>query len=65
MIARAMAVGGSCTGEHGVGYGKMKYLEKMYGSGGVALMKAVKRAIDPWNIMNPGKIVDTDFYRRS
>ena len=64
MIARAMSVGGTCTGEHGVGYGKKKYLEIMYGPGGVALMKAVKKAIDPWNIMNPGKIVDADFYRR-
>jgi D-lactate dehydrogenase (cytochrome) len=64
MIARAMSVGGTCTGEHGVGYGKKKYLNEMYGAGGVALMESVKKAIDPWNIMNPGKIIDTDFYRR-
>ena len=59
MIARAMSMGGTCTGEHGVGYGKKKYLERMYGVGGVALMKAVKKAIDPWNVMNPEKIVDS------
>ena len=59
MISRAMSVGGTCTGEHGVGYGKKKYLERMYGLGGVALMKAVKKAIDPWTVMNPEKIVDS------
>jgi D-lactate dehydrogenase (cytochrome) len=64
MIAQAMSVGGTCTGKRGVGYGKKKYLEIMYGTGGVALMKVVKKAINPWNIMNPGKIVDADFYRR-
>ena len=59
MIVRAMYVGGTCTGEHGVGYGKKKYLERMYGVEGVKLMKAVKTAIDPWNVMNPEKIVDS------
>ena len=59
---RAIGVGGSCTGEHGVGYGKMKYLESMYGSSGIAMMGAVKRAIDPFNIMNPGKIVSTSYF---
>lgn len=59
---RAIGVGGSCTGEHGVGYGKMKYLESMYGSSGIVMMGAVKQAIDPFNIMNPGKIVSTSYF---
>ena len=63
MIERAVSVGGTCTGEHGVGYGKKKYLKMMYGAGGVSLMKAVKKSVDPWNIMNPMKIVDNDVYR--
>jgi D-lactate dehydrogenase (cytochrome) len=57
MIRRAMAVGGTCTGEHGVGYGKMKYLEKQYGSGGVEMMKMIKTGLDPNSILNPGKVV--------
>lgn len=58
MTERAINVGGSVTGEHGVGYGKKKYLEKMYGNSGVSLMQTIKSSIDPWNIMNPGKIVE-------
>lgn len=58
LIKRVISVGGTCTGEHGVGYGKKKYLEEMYGQGGVNLMATVKKSIDPWNIMNPGKIVN-------
>ena len=56
LIARALAMGGTCTGEHGVGSGKMKYLHKEHGAG-VEVMKAIKRALDPYNILNPGKIV--------
>ena len=61
---RAIEVGGTCTGEHGVGYGKKKYLRRMYGEGGVRMMESLKQSIDPFNIMNPGKIVDNDFYGR-
>ena len=58
MIARSQALGGTCTGEHGIGLGKKPYLADEAGQGGVAMMRAIKRALDPLNIMNPGKIFD-------
>lgn len=57
LIRRTLDAGGTCTGEHGVGYGKIKYLESQYGPGGVHMMKLIKKGMDPLNIMNPGKIV--------
>ena len=57
LIERALAMDGTCTGEHGVGQGKMKYLAGELGSPALAAMAAIKRALDPDDIMNPGKIV--------
>jgi D-lactate dehydrogenase (cytochrome) len=56
LAKRAIAMDGTCTGEHGIGQGKMPYLEAELGSA-VDVMRQIKRAIDPRNIMNPGKIV--------
>lgn len=61
LIARAHAVGGTCTGEHGIGTGKQKYLADERGEG-MAVLAAIKRSLDPRNIMNPGKILAPDAY---
>ena len=57
LAERAIALGGTCTGEHGVGYGKSKLLPLEHGEEGVELMRRVKAAFDPDGIMNPGKIL--------
>jgi D-lactate dehydrogenase (cytochrome) len=56
MVHRAIALEGTCTGEHGIGLHKMGFLVDEAGAGTVELMRQVKRALDPRNIMNPGKI---------
>jgi D-lactate dehydrogenase (cytochrome) len=56
MVRRAIELEGTCTGEHGIGLHKMGFLVDEAGAGTVALMREVKRALDPKNIMNPGKI---------
>ena len=57
LIARALSMDGTCTGEHGVGLGKRKYLKAELGEGAVSVMQALKAALDQDNIMNPGKIL--------
>jgi D-lactate dehydrogenase (cytochrome) len=55
LAERAIAMEGTCTGEHGVGQGKRKYLKAELGDG-LAVMRAIKTALDPLDILNPGKI---------
>ena len=56
MVQRAIAPEGTCTGEHGIGLHKMGFLVDEAGAGAVEMMRTLKRALDPKNIMNPGKI---------
>jgi len=57
LVERSLSMDGTCTGEHGVGQGKIKYIEAEHGKVGLEIMRKIKRALDPDNIMNPGKIV--------
>jgi D-lactate dehydrogenase (cytochrome) len=56
LVERALKLGGTCTGEHGVGLHKQGFLVTETGQGAVDMMRAIKRALDPLNILNPGKI---------
>ena len=56
LVQRALKLGGTCTGEHGVGLHKMDFLVQEAGDGAIAMMRAIKQALDPDNLMNPGKI---------
>jgi D-lactate dehydrogenase (cytochrome) len=56
LAKRALEMGGTCTGEHGVGLGKMKYMRAEHGDA-VDVMRAIKQALDPENLMNPGKMI--------
>jgi D-lactate dehydrogenase (cytochrome) len=57
LVKRAQDMGGTCSGEHGVGIGKMRYLPREHGADAIAVMRAIKHALDPKGIMNPGKIL--------
>ena len=56
MVQRALRLSGTCTGEHGIGLHKMAYLADEAGAGAIEMMRSIKRALDPKNIMNPGKV---------
>ena len=57
LVRRALDMGGTCTGEHGIGYGKQRYLVAEHGAAAVEVMRALTRALDPLDIMNPGKVL--------
>ena len=57
LVARALAMDGTCSGEHGVGIGKMRFLEAEHGAPALDVMRAIKHALDPMNLMNPGKVL--------
>ena len=56
LVQRALQLGGTCTGEHGIGLHKQGFLIDETGAGAVDMMRSIKRALDPKNIMNPGKV---------
>lgn len=57
LLQRALSMGGTITGEHGIGIGKQKYMHAQHGAGALAVMRAIKEALDPENLMNPGKLI--------
>nr|NDG59813.1 2-hydroxy-acid oxidase [Betaproteobacteria bacterium] len=56
IVKLAQSMEGTCTGEHGIGLHKIDYLEHEAGDDAMAIMRAIKRSMDPFNILNPGKI---------
>ncbi|MFA7280707.1 MAG: FAD-linked oxidase C-terminal domain-containing protein [Sterolibacterium sp.] len=57
LVERALRMEGTCTGEHGIGIGKQKYMAQEHGDAALEVMRAIKRALDPENLMNPGKVL--------
>ena len=60
MVTRALAMGGTCTGEHGVGYGKLDFMRAEHDAGSLQAMRLVKDALDPHHVFNPGKLVPAE-----
>jgi len=59
LAERAIAMGGTCTGEHGVGQKKIAFMEAEHGMAAIDLMRRVKAGFDPLNLFNPGKVFPT------
>ena len=59
LVERALRLGGTCSGEHGVGLGKMKYLKAEHGEA-LNVMRAIKQTLDPHELMNPGKMLPAE-----
>ena len=57
LVERAQAMGGTCTGEHGIGQGKQKYLKAELGVEALDAMRAIKQALDPHGLLNPGRLL--------
>jgi D-lactate dehydrogenase (cytochrome) len=57
MVTRALAMGGTCTGEHGIGLGKIDFLIEEHGETAIGVMRTIKQALDPQNLLNPGKVI--------
>jgi len=57
LVERALSMEGTCTGEHGIGFGKKRYMAQEHGEASLQVMRAIKQALDPDNLMNPGKIL--------
>jgi D-lactate dehydrogenase (cytochrome) len=62
LVERALSMEGTCTGEHGIGVGKIDYLVDELGNEAVGVMATIKKALDPNRIMNPGKIIADTFF---
>jgi D-lactate dehydrogenase (cytochrome) len=56
IVSRGLDLGGTCSGEHGIGLGKREFLEREHGPEALAVMRSLKQALDPKGIMNPGKM---------
>jgi D-lactate dehydrogenase (cytochrome) len=62
LVKRSLSLEGTCTGEHGIGIGKIEYLISELGNEAVGVMATIKKALDPNRIMNPGKIIADTFF---
>ncbi len=58
IVRESLRVNGTITGEHGIGLGKKNLLIEEFGTSGIKAMKTIKQALDPLNILNPGKVID-------